>query len=102
MTRVRRPREQRDLLVGKASRSSRNMYITSTFLALLGFAGAQLMDGPGNGVAKSTYVALRCFGIGMIRVRPQLKVKTVILAVAAQLCVANGMWWASMALGMAD
>ena len=57
MTRVRRPREQRDLLVGKASRSSRNMYITSTFLALLGFAGAQLMDGPGNGVAKSTYAA---------------------------------------------
>ena len=33
------------------------MYITSTFLALLGFAGAQLMDGPGNGVAKSTYAA---------------------------------------------
>ena len=34
-----------------------SMPVTVMFLALFGLARAQLMDGPGNGVAKSTYAA---------------------------------------------
>ena len=47
----------------------------------------------------STHVALRRYGIDMLRVRPRLKAKTVLVNVLTVLCVANAMWWGSMAMG---
>ena len=52
-----------------------------------------------SAVDVSTHVALRRYGIDMLRVRPQLKPKTVVTNAVTVLCVANAMWWGSMAMG---
>ena len=52
-----------------------------------------------SAVDVSTHVALRRYGIDMLRVRPQLKAKTVLTSAFTVLCVANAMRWGSMAMG---